>query len=234
MKISIPKPCNENWNEMSPEQQGAFCKVCSKVVVDFSNMSDEEVLNYFAKKKEEKTCGRFRVSQLSPYELKINLRSVAAQKSFPKIFAASLFIFFSSLFICKSDTGEQMMFNVVPDTADTSTFVLRADSVSTATTDTTSFAPIDSTEINPMIMGGMTVPVEEAVVIDTVKPITGGNDREPMIVGDIRVQPAPTPMILGKIACARPTKKEIERITKKKRDEQKVKGNLRLLGEVDF
>lgn len=32
MKISIPKPCNENWNEMTPDQQGAFCKVCSKVV----------------------------------------------------------------------------------------------------------------------------------------------------------------------------------------------------------
>lgn len=59
MKISIPKPCNENWNEMSPEQQGAFCKVCSKVVVDFSNMSDEEVLNYFAKKKKKKPADGF-------------------------------------------------------------------------------------------------------------------------------------------------------------------------------
>ena len=98
MKISIPKPCNENWNEMTPQQQGAFCKVCAKVVVDFSSMSDEEVLRYFENKKEEKTCGRFRVSQLSPYEVKVNLQSVAAQRSFPKIFAASLFIFFSSFF----------------------------------------------------------------------------------------------------------------------------------------
>lgn len=95
MKISIPTPCNENWNDMTPEQQGAFCKVCSKVVVDFSAMSDEEVISYFERKKDEKTCGRFRASQLSPYEMKINLREVAASAGFRKIFAASLFMIFS-------------------------------------------------------------------------------------------------------------------------------------------
>jgi len=232
MKISIPKPCNENWNEMTPEQQGAFCKVCSKVVVDFSNMSDEEVINYFAKKKEEKTCGRFRVSQLSPYELKINLRSVAAQRSFPKIFAASLFIFFSSLFVCKSDTGERIMFNVVPvDMADTSSLALRADSVSTVTTDTTFFAPIDSTEINPMIMGGMTVPVEEAVEVDTAI-ITGDVAVEPIMVGQmVAVQPPP-PMIMGKMVCNKPA--QVKKPPKQKPVERKTKGEVEIMGDIDF
>lgn len=233
MKISIPKPCNENWNEMTPDQQGAFCKVCSKVVVDFSNMSDEEVINFFAKKKEEKTCGRFRASQLSPYELKINLRSVAAQRSFPKIFAASLFIFFSSLFVCKSDTGERIMFNVVPvDMADTSSLTLRADSVSTAITDTTSFALIDSTEINPMIMGGMVVPVEE-VIVDTTATLTGDVAVEPVMVGQIvPPPPPPPPMIMGKMVCNKPA--QVNKPQKQKPVERKTKGEVRIVGELDF
>jgi len=220
MKISIPKPCNENWNDMSPVQQGAFCKACSKVVVDFSNMSDEEVLNYFERKQEEKTCGRFRISQLSPYDLKINLRSVAAQRSFPKIFAASLFIIFSSLFVCKSDTGDQMIFNVVPvDMLDTSTFVLRADTVT---------ANIDTTEITPMIMGGLVAPVEEVEKADT-SIITGAVAVEPVMVGQVVLPP---PMIMGKMVCSKPNMKN--KHAKQKPVEQKIKGEVRIMGDLKF
>jgi hypothetical protein len=223
MKISIPKPCNENWNEMTPEQQGAFCKVCSKVVVDFSNMSDDEVIKYLEKKKGEKTCGRFLVSQLSPYELKINLRSVAAQRSFPKIFVASLFIFFSSLFVCKSDTGEAMMFNVVPvDTMDTSSFVLRADSVSN-TLDTTAIIQTDSAEIFPIIMGGISAP-PVLVEVDTPVIVKDTMVEPPKMVGEIEVQ---RPMIMGKMVCTKPNQ-----VNKPKPVERKTKGEVRIMGDL--
>jgi len=225
MKISIPKPCNENWNEMTPQQQGAFCKVCAKVVVDFSSMSDEEVLRYFENKKEEKTCGRFRVSQLSPYEVKVNLHSVAAQRSFPKIFAASLFIFFSSLFVCKSDTGEPMMFNVVAvDTLDTVSKVLR--------TDTLSVTQTDSIETPPMIMGGMMPPVVEDIPADTIKTITGDTVVEPMTVGELVLPPPPPPMIMGKMVCTKP--KQENKPPKQKPMERKIKGEVIMLGDVKF
>jgi hypothetical protein len=225
MKLSIPKPCNENWNEMTPQQQGAFCKVCAKVVVDFSSMSDEEVLRYFENKKEEKTCGRFRVSQLSPYEVKVNLQSVAAQRSFPKIFAASLFIFFSSLFVCKSDTGEPMMLNVIPvDTLDTVSKVLR--------TDTLSVTQTDSIETPPMIMGGMKPPVVEDIPADTIKTITGDTVVEPMTVGELVLPPPPPPMIMGKMVCTKP--KQENKPTKQKPVERKVKGDVIMLGDVKF
>ena len=74
MRLSVPKPCHEDWNKMTLNEQGAFCKVCAKTVVDFSTMSDEEVLNYFKNKGEEKTCGRFKASQLVPYEFKVDIR----------------------------------------------------------------------------------------------------------------------------------------------------------------
>ena len=66
MRISIENPCHEDWQKMTPETQGRFCGACEKTVVDFSEMSDAEILLYFSKPKIEKVCGRFRPEQLSP------------------------------------------------------------------------------------------------------------------------------------------------------------------------
>ncbi len=63
--ISIPKPCHEDWNKMLPREQGAFCNVCSKTVIDFTSLSDEEVKNYFLVNRGQKTCGRFKNTQLT-------------------------------------------------------------------------------------------------------------------------------------------------------------------------
>ncbi|MGE8513035.1 MAG: hypothetical protein ACN6N7_10075 [Chryseobacterium culicis] len=62
MKITIPKPCHENWNAMTPEEKGKFCAVCSKTVHDFTGFSDEELVARF--NLEENICGRFREDQL--------------------------------------------------------------------------------------------------------------------------------------------------------------------------
>ena len=42
--LHIPEPCHEQWDKMSPAQQGRFCQQCSKTVVDFSTMTDQQVL----------------------------------------------------------------------------------------------------------------------------------------------------------------------------------------------
>jgi hypothetical protein len=60
MRYHIPTPCNENWDKMTPTEQGRFCSLCSKTVVDFTRMSDDEVLNYFANHKNENVCGRIK------------------------------------------------------------------------------------------------------------------------------------------------------------------------------
>lgn len=64
LQISIPEPCHENWHAMTLTQQGRFCNVCTKEVVDFSMMTDTEVLNYFTSVTHEKVCGRALPSQL--------------------------------------------------------------------------------------------------------------------------------------------------------------------------
>ncbi len=65
MDISIKKPCHENWNNMTPNEQGAFCGKCVKTVIDFSTRSIEDIKEFFAVKKEERICGRFEKTQLA-------------------------------------------------------------------------------------------------------------------------------------------------------------------------
>ncbi|MBL1281493.1 MAG: T9SS type A sorting domain-containing protein [Fluviicola sp.] len=63
--IQISKPCSENWNEMSPNQKGAFCQKCSKSVYDFTKRSNEEIKSILLKLKGQEVCGRILTTQES-------------------------------------------------------------------------------------------------------------------------------------------------------------------------
>jgi hypothetical protein len=65
IKISIPEPCHESWQQMTPTEKGRFCKACAKEVVDFSKMTDNEILNYFTEKATDNVCGRVLPGQLN-------------------------------------------------------------------------------------------------------------------------------------------------------------------------
>ena len=62
MKVTIPKPCHENWSNMTPEEKGRFCQVCSKCVRDFTNASDLEIITDLS--ENPNICASFRVDQL--------------------------------------------------------------------------------------------------------------------------------------------------------------------------
>lgn len=64
LQLHIPTPCHENWNAMTPQAQGRFCNACAKVVVDFSMMTDKEVLDYMSTASSN-VCGRMSTEQLS-------------------------------------------------------------------------------------------------------------------------------------------------------------------------
>ncbi len=61
--LNIPEPCHENWQQMTPNEQGRHCMTCQKTVVDFTLMSDQEVLNYISRASTS-VCGRFNNHQL--------------------------------------------------------------------------------------------------------------------------------------------------------------------------
>jgi len=112
LTITIPTPCHEDWNKMTPDATGRHCSVCIKSVVDFTNMSDDEVKNFFLNKKEdEKVCGRFKQTQL--HNIVIELPQNIFGMKMPlwkKFLAACLIVFSTTLFSCDtkiSDKGHE-------------------------------------------------------------------------------------------------------------------------------
>lgn len=65
VQIHLSQPCHENWHNMTPNEQGRFCGSCQKTVVDFSAMSDKELLAYLANVSGYTACGRFSNEQLN-------------------------------------------------------------------------------------------------------------------------------------------------------------------------
>lgn len=67
VSLSIPRPCAEPWSNFTPTPGGGFCGSCQKTVIDFSRMSDQQILDYLRQKRGAHTCGRFRADQLKTY-----------------------------------------------------------------------------------------------------------------------------------------------------------------------
>jgi hypothetical protein len=103
-KIAIPKPCHEDWNAMTPDETGRFCDVCTKGVVDFTEMKAPEIQAYFLKNKGQKICGRFRDEQINgKFDLQIPQSVLHKRMSFHKAFLLTLFVVMgSTLFSCKN------------------------------------------------------------------------------------------------------------------------------------
>ena len=102
--ITVPNPCNENWDSMRPQNQGRFCTSCQLVVTDFTKMDDQEIINYFRTHQKEKICGHFRSDQLT--RMKITITPAQLQNHnwsiIQQIRIAIFLVFASSLFSCSS------------------------------------------------------------------------------------------------------------------------------------
>ncbi|MBN8696814.1 MAG: hypothetical protein J0L87_09800 [Bacteroidetes bacterium] len=111
-KITIPKPCHENWDEMTPNEKGAFCAKCCKTVVDFTKKSIEEIVQHIEERKNEKVCGRFENEQVSSpavINFKIPISLLPTNISIRKAFAIAAFLVFGvGLFSCSTHTGRTM------------------------------------------------------------------------------------------------------------------------------
>lgn len=105
-KITIPKPCHEDWNKMTPNGNGKFCGSCSKKVVDFTNMMPNEIQVYF--QQHGNVCGRFKNSQLDSLTIQIPNQILYSQKHYHKIFLLALFIAMgTTLFSCADKNGNK-------------------------------------------------------------------------------------------------------------------------------
>ncbi|MBB2144261.1 hypothetical protein GM921_02075 [Pedobacter sp. LMG 31464] len=98
-KITVSKPCSENWESMKPLEKGRFCDSCEKEVIDFTKFTNQELASWF-KQDKGMSCGRLNPAQLnhlivpkSNFSLKIFKPSLIAASmiaflSFPKLSVA--------------------------------------------------------------------------------------------------------------------------------------------------
>jgi hypothetical protein len=64
LQIHLDNPCTEAWGDMTSTEKGRFCTQCAKTVVDFTHMTDAEMLNFFKKNQGKEVCGRINPHQL--------------------------------------------------------------------------------------------------------------------------------------------------------------------------
>ena len=118
--ITVPNPCNENWDSMMPQNQGRFCTSCQLVVTDFTKMDDQEIINYFRTHQKEKICGHFRSDQLT--RMKITITPAQLQNHnwsiIQQIRIAIFLVFASSLFSCKSSNPNKQTPEIVIQQSD--------------------------------------------------------------------------------------------------------------------
>lgn len=63
LQLILTNPCSENWDDMQASKAGRFCDKCEKHIVDLTQKSDAELIDFF-KKKKENICGRLLPTQL--------------------------------------------------------------------------------------------------------------------------------------------------------------------------
>ena len=114
-KITIPKPCHENWNTMTPKEKGRFCSSCAKTVIDFTKKTTEEIQEYLIENKNQRVCGHFYKKQLDTITIEIPQLAFQQQLSFQKLFVLTLlFVMGTTLFSCQySDGKKQKIENVI-------------------------------------------------------------------------------------------------------------------------
>jgi hypothetical protein len=136
LKIQVPNPCHEDWNAMTPNQQGRFCDNCSKSVIDFTKMKAPEIQDYFIRNKGSKVCGKFSNSQLESVRINIPMEFMFSQTQFHKIFLLALLVTMGTTLIsCSDNNGDKQTIEsieVVDDTESVGTMglVMSIDSIS--------------------------------------------------------------------------------------------------------
>jgi hypothetical protein len=174
LKIFIPKPCQEDWAAMTPNEQGRHCTSCAKTVVDFTSMNDEDVKNFFINKREEKVCGRFKNEQLHRIviELPRNIFYIP-MPGWKKFLVASLLVFSATLFSCDTNiTGKAKVETEIPGGSITNIEPVKKqfDSLIQTKTCTSSLGVTQIEVILPITVGEIQPPyaVEQTIKGDTI------------------------------------------------------------------
>ena len=82
-----------------PNEQGRFCNACTKTVVDFSLMNDDQVEQYFITNYEKQVCGRFKNTQLQRITIILPRNIFRLRLPFWKKFLVAFLIVYGASFL---------------------------------------------------------------------------------------------------------------------------------------
>ena len=206
--ITIPTPCHEDWNAMTPNNKGRHCDSCAKTVVDFTTSQPQEILMHF--KTHKNVCGRFTTEQLNePIPTQEDfVRQIAYFKvsTLKKVAAIFLFAFMIGASSCNENAqGKTMVTSPLNDTTHPST--LKGDTniieplnviaggisvVNVIDTPKKTIGRIAFHKIpKPVLPIERTMTMGEPAMIDTtinIKPTCPPKKNDNMIVGKIRME----------------------------------------------
>lgn len=102
--ISIPEPCSENWNEMTPTEKGAFCQKCALEVIDFTNKSSDEIRQVLVQNIGSHACMRIKNTQIDELNEDFSAWRINNQQSFNRAWVFTLLVVFGmTLFSCQEE-----------------------------------------------------------------------------------------------------------------------------------
>jgi len=113
-KISMPNPCPEDWQKMTPTDKGAFCIKCQFEVIDFTKKSPEEIRFILKENTGKKTCGKISNVQLDMVNTNYHIWNNQSTNMFKsKFILACVLVFGIALFTgCESSSGGVVMGDV--------------------------------------------------------------------------------------------------------------------------
>ena len=109
-QISIPSPCSEDWNTMTPTEKGAFCRKCSLEVIDFTKKSSEEIRETLVLNLGKKVCGHIGKHQLQTVNSNFYMwENQSPQILRSKFLYACILVFGMTLFTgCENNNTEEI------------------------------------------------------------------------------------------------------------------------------
>jgi hypothetical protein len=191
--ITIPTPCHEDWNNMTPKDQGRHCGSCCKTVVDFTTWQSQEILLHF--KSNKNVCGRFTADQLNEpipsqedFVKQISYFNISTVKKMAAIFLFAFMIGASSCNDNADNMGKSLVASIINN--------IDTVPVKTLLGDTTYVQPIEATV-------GL---VKPSTIIDTPPKLLSRPANinkpaiveKPMIKGEIEI--VEQPILMGEPA----------------------------------
>lgn len=195
VRVHIPEPCHEDFDQMTETERGRLCAKCDKEVYDFRGLDESQFQRTFSefRQKWEKVCGRFDNSQLDSGPAR---KVAATDQPLLRKLVYGLF-FLGGLGSCKRTSGIPIVSGAYPTRHDhlkafdatcyTDSWrtdgvpVIREDTVRADTVDIPNVR--DTSRVNFKTDSYELDPTARSILDDVVEQLQGRDDYRILVVG---------------------------------------------------